>query len=87
MFYWFIPIAVTVAILLFVRVRLLKKYEYDNALLSSDRIEALENTVGDLVERIKTLETIESNTLLEEANEQIQNSPESVSSHRTPISR
>lgn len=87
MFYWFIPIAVTIAILLFVRVRLLKKYEHESALLSSSRIEALEITVGDLVERIKTLETIESDALLDEANEQVQDSSESVSSERMPISR
>lgn len=87
MFFWMIPLLVTVGILSWILIRALKQYENENAAAAHAKVSVLEDRLNNLQERLETLETIESNSLLDaERGKEMLDSAESLSLGRKPIS-
>jgi hypothetical protein len=81
MIFWFIPIVLGGGLLIYFLLKVLSRYEGVSVESAMERVAEMENHLLALEERIKTLETLESDSLLEiEADGDMLQQAESLSS-------
>ena len=87
MFFWIFPVALALGILVWILLRALKQYENESAAAALQQVSDLENRFEILQERVKALELIESDSILDiETGIEKPDSVDSLSLGRNPIS-
>lgn len=87
MIFWIIPVLFALAFLSWILIRALKQYENENAAAALAGVQKLEEQLLEIEERLKTLEAIESDLILDaEKGKEMPDSAEYISSGRKPVS-
>lgn len=65
MYFWIFPVLIAVGFLAWVLLKALKQYETEGSLAALEGVSELEDRLNSLQERLETLESIESDVLLD----------------------